>query len=73
MKRSMLLMLVVGIAFSLLLVGCAKKKDAEKPVEEKVTEKKVEAPKEVEVLKEVEPFKKIEVPKETEEAKPKAE
>ncbi len=66
MKRFTLLMLVVGIAFSVLLVGCAKKEKVEKPVEETVTEKKVEAPEEVEAPKEAESAKK------TEETKPEA-
>ncbi len=61
MKRFTLLMLVVGIAFSVHLVGCTKKEKVEKPVEETVTEKKVEAPKEVP--------KKVKAPKEAEPAK----
>ncbi len=46
MKRPILLMLVAGVAISVMLVGCEKKKSPEKPaVEEKTETKKPEAKK----------------------------
>ena len=46
MKRPILLMLVAGVAISVMLVGCEKKKSPEKPaVEEKAETKKPEAKK----------------------------